>query len=449
MSFQSERTPDSAPYVPFPRSRLLTPDRGSRPRNALNQLVALTAVFGIGAGGWGLWLEVSDLRDRAASRERISEACGGLVDPDKVLDLNGGTHRARAGTDTDDSFTVGSLPGACVIYRVDEPGTSYGHFVLTVYTNPSDRYANIVSGWTRDPFDERIRETDGDLTREADEAPDHPVEDAEPDEGALGHYDDNSATVKALCTTADGTGKGHATSVNVMAEGYYDDITFQDRQALIELAHDAAFKAAHELGCTAEKPVPVSFPRLYVPHPRLVDSAKARGTCRWFRDFAAREGRGRLPDRALDAPVGERSFTEKCLLAVSEKQVRSVLPGLTEDEHHGAKLRDVLRVAPWWMESASAFGDEAREVVSEDGLGDDQTPVRPGTAGHDRAAGVWWASSTCGGEPALHTLSVDYPYDEIVEQRLKALFHAYVDDITARRNCTDVKYPKPSAFRAD
>lgn len=425
----------------------LTPDRGSRPRNAFNQLVAVTAVLGIGAGGWGLWLEAQEYRDRQASRERITEACAGLVDPDRVLGLGGGTARARAGSATDDSFTLGSLPGegGCTIYRVGRPGTSYGHFGLTVYTNPSDKYANLVGD--EDPFDDQYDERVDDVTRVADESPDYPLGLSQEDDGGLGSYDEDSASVKVTCKT-DKTGKTGAagiTSVDVTAGAAYDDdVTFQDRRTLIQLAVDAAYKAAKHVHCTPEAKAPDFFDRLYIPDAKLVKATSANGTCRWYARFLAREGTGRLPERALPAPIGAHSAKESCLLAASPAQVRRVWPELPRDD--GRQISAVLGHSPWYLETRSFIGDEAHEVVAEF-FSVDQTPLRSGTAGSQ--AGVWWAASTCAGRPALHTLSVPYSYEDVIRPRLRSLFKAYVDDIAARRHCTDIKFPAASAFTAD
>ena len=91
-------------------------------------------------------------------------------------------------------------------------------------------------------------------------------------------------------------------------------------------------------------------------------------------------------------------------------------------------------------------GDEAREVAT-DHVGRNQVSLSPGTAGYDRRDNVWWASSTCAGQPAVHTLSIDYPYNKVVRKRLQALFEAYVTDVTARRDCTGLKFPAGATFQ--
>ncbi|AVH57842.1 MULTISPECIES: hypothetical protein, partial [Streptomyces] len=403
-------------------------------------------MLGLGAGGWGLWLETEEHLDRAASRERITRACDGLVDPDKVLGLNGGAVRARPGSGDEDGMSdldapeaLATLPTECEIYRVGDPGTSYNHFLLSVWQNPSDDLANLVSGWD-DPFWTRMYERADDLTLVADDAAPHPLGD-----GRLGSYYDHSVIVKAVCTDAE----GDTTSVNAQTVAkYFEDteVTDADRRTLAELARTAAERAAAKLGCTTTLPVPQE--ELPTPRKRVADAESAGGSCGWYAELIKADGRGRLPDRALAAPVGAHSHEESCLLAMSEKGVRALWPDLTEDEVHSAELRDVLHVAPWWLRTTSYFGDEAAEVKAES-HGTGQTALTPGTAGRSRDANVWWASSTCAGQPALHTLSIDYPYDDIVKERLQSLFKAYVADVAARRDCTDVKFPATSTFRAD
>ncbi|MGW1001394.1 hypothetical protein [Streptomyces sp. NPDC002520] len=431
--------------MPLPRSRWLTPDRGSRRRNVVNQLVATTGVFGILAGGWGLWLETRDRLDRAESRDRITKACEGLVDPDLVLGLGGGTLRATAGSGEDDSMydldspnALVSTPTDCVIYRVGKPGTTYDHFLLSVWVNPNDRRAQLVSGWD-DPFQNWERDPDGDITREADAAIPYPL-----GVGRLGVYDDNAAVVKARCTNK----LGETTSVNTMTVAKYfedDPVTDTDRGTLAELARTAAGRAAKKLGCKATLPaVPAELP---TPSKRLVNAESAGGTCGWYADFIAAEGRGRFPDRALAAPAAHAQ-EESCLLGMSDKEVRRLWPSLSKDEVSSDSLDDVLHVAPFWLRTESYFGDEAGEV-EPDHFGGGQTKLRPGTAGRDGDEFVWWASSTCEGRPAVHTLSIDYPYNRVVQKRLRALLQAYVHDVATRRHCTHLKFPSASDFAAE
>ncbi|WP_326698851.1 hypothetical protein OG909_16985 [Streptomyces sp. NBC_01754] len=65
------------------------PGRGPR-RELANKLLCVLAVAGTGLSLWAFTLEFTDHRDRAESRTHITEACGGLVDPDRILGLDGG-----------------------------------------------------------------------------------------------------------------------------------------------------------------------------------------------------------------------------------------------------------------------------------------------------------------------------------------------------------------------
>ncbi|WP_327324612.1 hypothetical protein OG735_20385 [Streptomyces sp. NBC_01210] len=431
---------DPGSHIAFPdRPPRMFPDRGSRRRNAVNRLLCALAVAGIGGACWGFWLEYDEHRDVAASREKIVSACGGLVAPDAVLRLNGGIYRVKPSSDADDTIDSEQQTGSCVIYRVGEPGTTYAHFALTVVPQPSDGYANIVSGSSKNPFDRRDRPRDEALVARADEALPHPLGD-----GRLGHYDDSTATAKAVCANPART-KGRITSVKALAVAQYEedaDVTAADLRALAGIARHAADRAADRLGCEAALPeVPK---RLAAAEVRLGRAESASGTCGWYARFTAK-GRGELPDRALDAPAGSASWQEACLLAVSADETRRIWPHHADGVLKDQRLSDALRFAGWWVRTQSFFGDEAAEVVAE-GFGGDQVKVAPGTAGRGRGTRVWWASSVCEGRPAVHTMTLGNVYDRVVQGRLSGLLRAYVDDVAARRGCTDVKFPEPADF---
>ncbi|WP_406164446.1 hypothetical protein [Streptomyces sp. NBC_00996] len=115
------------------------------------------------------------------------------------------------------------------------------------------------------------------MTRVADEVPEYPLGYADGDDGRFGYYDDDSVAFKAVCEA----GKGATTSVNAVATADYDHVTFQDRATLIELARDAAYKTADNIGCTPAAPAPSPLIRLYIPDAHLVKatSAETDGTC--------------------------------------------------------------------------------------------------------------------------------------------------------------------------
>ncbi len=96
---------------------------------------------------------------------------------------------------------------------------------------------------------------------------------------------------------------------------------------------------------------------------------------------------------------------------------------------------------------AGPVAEDLRLTATDDG--EPVEPATPGKAGRSATDPVWWASSVCDGRPQIHTMTLARGYAELVEPRTEALFRAYVDDVTARRGCTDVVLPDHSTFRAD
>ncbi|WP_327116435.1 hypothetical protein OG206_15650 [Streptomyces sp. NBC_01341] len=399
-----------------------------RLRGALNTAFVLVAVAGIGLSVWALVSEVLDLRDRAESRERIAEGCGGLVDPDLVLGLKGGVSRVKL-SDRHHISTARSDSG-CVVYRVGDPGTTYGHVSLDLTLYPANPNADEHQvDPEHEPFDYFTARNRDDVTAAAQYALPHPLGD-----GGLGEYDAGTVTVRALC--ADG---GGISSVRAEATALYDGpVTSGDRRDLTALARQAAQRAAAEKGCRTELPaVPMAFPE---PRTALVPAAEAGGTCAWYGRHSAAHGRGALPDRALAAPAGRASAHDSCLLAMSPEGTARIWPAYEKSHPDGRDLDRVLALRPLWMQMDTLVGDGTRGLRA--GLG--RTPVVPSSAGS--ADGVLWASSVCGGRPALHLMQVSFPYDDIVRDRLEPLFRAYVEDATARRGCTGVTFPAASDF---
>lgn len=154
-----------------------------RLRGALNTAFVLVAVAGIGLSVWALVSEVLDLRDRAESRERIAEGCGGLVDPDLVLGLKGGVSRVKL-SDRHHISTARSDSG-CVVYRVGDPGTTYGHVSLDLTLYPANPNADEHQvDPEHEPFDYFTARNRDDVTAAAQYALPHPLGD-----GGLGEYD--------------------------------------------------------------------------------------------------------------------------------------------------------------------------------------------------------------------------------------------------------------------
>lgn len=404
---------------------------GEPPRRlpkALNALFCLVAVAGIGLSVWAVVTQLSDLRARSESRERIEAGCGGLVDPDLVLGLHGATDRVELA----DRYRIDSTRRVsnCLVYRVGEPGTTYGHFALTLTMYPADPNTDERQvALDDDPFDLRRGGVD-DVSAAADHAVPHPLGD-----GGLGEYESHMVTARALC--ADG---GKISSVEASAIAKYADVaTPEDRRTLAGLARQAVERAAAERGCPSRLPaLPAELPEAGFA---LGPADAAGGTCAWYGRLVAAEGRGSLPDRALAAPAGKASAHDACLLALGEDETRRIWPAYEKTTKRPRDLRIVLANSPLWVKTETVVGDGTRGIRT--GL-QNRTAIRPGTAGTDEFA--WWASSVCDGRPALHLMQVSYPYDRILQDRLESLFRAYVDDATGRRGCTDVVLPGAADF---
>ncbi len=407
------------------------PDQGPWRRRS-NQLLYVLALAGMGASLWAFWLTLEDMGEKADSKDRIAEACAGLVDADAVLSLRGGVVRTQADSGADSGLRIDSLPSACRIYGVSESGRSDGLFSLVVRTTADGRPLHVVGDESRlEPFQNPLgRESDDeDVTRTADHAEPHPLGD-----GAPGDYRDDSVTVRAVCAS------GKPATLSVTARADYEDVSDQDRRTLAEVAHGSAVKAAARLKCDAKvSALPAELP---TPGRELGDPTSAKASCGWYRGYLGRTDRGRLPDRVLEAPLGAKSSTESCLLAVSPTAVGEIADDLKGSDREFAE--PALTHSPWWMRASSFLGTEAESVGHS--LFTDTTFLKPGTAGGDEGAGVWWASSVCDGRPALHALTVSYTYDGVVSGQMAALLRAYVDDVTERRGCTDVVFPPASVF---
>ena len=357
---------------------------------------------GIGGACWGFWLEYDEHRDVAASREKIVSACGGLVEPDAVLRLNGGIYRVKPSSDADDTIDSEQQTGSCVIYRVGEPGTTYAHFALTVVPQPSDGYANIVSGSSKNPFDRRDRPRDEALVARADEALPHPLGD-----GRLGHYDDSTATAKAGCANPART-KGRITSVKALAVAQYEedaDVTAADLRALAGIARHAADRAADRLGCEAALP---EVPKRLAPaEVRLGRAESASGTCGWYARFTAKARRaarpgprcaGRLRELAGSLPAcGQCRRDPQDLAAPRGRRAQGSAP-LRRAAVRGVVGEDAVVLR---RRGGRGRGPGLRRRPGQGGARD---------GGRGRGTRVRWASSVCEGRPAVHTMTLGNVY---------------------------------------
>lgn len=392
------------------------------------------AVGGIGLSLYAGMLTVDDIRDRASSEHDIAAACDHLVSGAQVMDLQGGMVRAKS-SDYDEYRLDARHRSACTIYKVSGSHKTTDLFRLIVASSDDSEPVNVI-GDKGSPF---LTTTDGhqpkdDVTAVADREPEAwPLGD-----GTLGSYMNFRTTIRAEC--GPGSGKAAPRLLNVTAVARYQEVPAEDLLRLAHIARSATQQLTRRIGCRTQLPaLPDRMPA--VPS-KLRPAASATGSCRWADRLVKEQRQGRLPDRALTIPALETNPAEGCLLAVSPGRVRAIADGLDDDQRDYAD--GALTHSPWWLRTASYFDAEA-ESVGYDDFGDDVI-LKPGTAGGKD--GTWWASSICDGKPALHTISTDHIYDDILGHKmLSSLFRAYVDDITTRRGCTHITYPAAKDFR--
>lgn len=405
---------------------------------------------GIGLSLYAGWLTVDDIRDRASSEREISAACDRLVSGAAVMDLQGGMVRATVGDYDEARLDARELSGSCTVYKVPGPGKTKSLFTLVVQGGDTSKPLYWIGDDSRlEPFSASDLGDSGDSGDSGDngDSNDRPdataVADRRPEsrplgDGTLGWYGNWYTTVRAEC--GPGGSPKAPKLLHVTARAEYDDVSAADRGRLARIARSAAEELTDRIGCRTRLP---ALPDQLAPVPSALRPAQnADGSCGWFNRHLKEKGQGRLPDRALAVPTRPSNPVEGCLLAVGPDQVRRAARGLSGDERDYAD--SALTHSPWWLRTVSYFGAEARTVGYED-LGQDKI-IKVGTTGHTR--GAWWASSICGGKPALHTLSSGYTYDDVLgPETLSALFRAYVADIMKQRGCTHVTYPGPKEFR--
>ncbi|MEU8849024.1 hypothetical protein AB0C70_22865 [Streptomyces sp. NPDC048564] len=318
------------------------------------------------------------------------------------------------------------------------PGKSKGLFTLTVRGSSTSEPMNWIGDDSElEPFYGSIGSDsddskNSDFTAVADRRPEpQPLGD-----GVLGWYGNWYTTVRVEC--GPGSSKAAPPLLHVTARADYEDVSSADRQRLARLARSAADR----IGCRTRLPE-LPDDQLAAAPSVLRPARSADGSCRWFAQHINKQGQGKLPDRFLATSARDANPVESCLLAVSPDQVGQVAEGLPFDKRRYA--RSARTHAPLWLRTVSYFGSEARTVGYERLTSEDEI-ITTGTAG--QGGGAWWASSVCDGRPALHTLSSSYLYDSMLSaQTLSSVFHAYVDDITKQRGCTQVEYPAAEDFR--
>lgn len=391
------------------------------------------AVGGIGLSLYAGWLTVDDVRDRASSERDIAAACDHLVSGAQVMDLQGGMVRAESSGYDTYRLDARHLPSACTIYKVSGSHRTNELFRLIVKSSDDSEPVNMVGDKgspfsTFDGYDPK-----DDVTAVADREPEAwPLGD-----GTLGSYTNFRTTIRAEC--GPGSGKAAPRLLNVTAVARYPNVSAQDHAARgphRSLGHAAAHPTDRLPGPTTVPARPDDRGPLEAAPGILGHRLLPLGP--WL---VKEQGQGRLPDRALAIPARAANPVEGCLLAASPSRVRAIA-GLDAEQRDFAE--GGLTHSPWWLRTVSYFDAEA-ESVGYDEVGDDVI-LKPGTAGGKD--GTWWASSICDGKPALHTISTDHIYDDILGHKtLNSLFRAYVDDITTRRGCTHITYPATKDFR--
>ncbi|MFD9305286.1 hypothetical protein ACFWCB_21955 [Streptomyces sp. NPDC060048] len=163
----------------------------------------LVVVAAVGVGGWFLY---DGSRTRADSRARITEACQGLVDPDRVMRL------ARSADEVDAGERGDHL---CVLRRA---GTFEGRKDMQEY------------------FSLTLTGSHGAVTGE----------------GRFDYAGGRSVAVTAKCAEpVEGTG---VTSFRATATSEFERTDFADPGELAALAREAALRAAAKAGCTTDLP---------------------------------------------------------------------------------------------------------------------------------------------------------------------------------------------------
>ncbi|MFF8387356.1 hypothetical protein ACF053_27450 [Streptomyces kanasensis] len=345
------------------------------------------------------------------------------------MDLQGGMVRAK--NSKHDWLSFGAPSSSCSIYREHGPGKATGLFTLELTTSDSSEPLHVIGDASRvEPFFTRGSGRGRDITAAAERRPESwPVGD-----GTLGWYGNWYTIARAEC--GPGSREDAPELLHVKARADYQDVPAEDRDRLTRIARSATAELADRLGCRTRLPALPDAPSAPVPS-ALRPARTAEGTCSWFARHIRERGQGRLPDRALAVPARTANPADGCLLAASPEQVGRIAEGLAGERLESA--RDALTISPWWLRAASYFGAEAGSVGYQV-PGGEVKRIEAGTGGH--TIDIWWASSLCGGKPALHTLSSNYPYGDVVGSRaMSDLFRAYVADTAKRRGCTRVADP--------
>ncbi|MBT2445572.1 hypothetical protein J7F03_00375 [Streptomyces sp. ISL-43] len=180
----------------------MSENRGRR----LGTFGVVVCIAAAGLGGWFLYEWNGTRQDRANSRAEITEACEGLVDPERVMRLGRPADKVDAGERGDH---------LCVLRRAamfEGQEEMYEYFSLTVAGSPG-----AVTG-----------------------------------DGRFDYVGGRSVVVTAKCAEpVEGTG---VTSFRVTATSEFERTDFADPGELAALAREAALRAAAKAGCATGLP---------------------------------------------------------------------------------------------------------------------------------------------------------------------------------------------------
>ncbi|MHC3471133.1 hypothetical protein ACYF6T_20855 [Streptomyces sp. 7R007] len=407
-----------------------------RLRKSVNVLLCLVAVAGSVWSGREIWQVLR-------GRYEIDQACAGLVPPGRVLALSpaGGTISHRLADEGTIELAAG-LPQDCEIFSTEageKSGSRSGE--RWFFTGAVGAVGQGEALHPEDPFD--------DLLDPNGPYGDHTYAPQPLGGGIAGIVTDTGVTVELPCAKGESDGRPvgalWAKATFTEAETPFSDhgqLTAHDRGILADTAVQTANNLAARLGCTERLPdAPEHIPAL-TEGPTPVPAAE--GTCAWYR----RTGLARsslYADQVLESRTDARVWDERCALVLSKGRAAGLYHAHAA-ETHGAGSPD--RPGEYFASFHTYSGEDAKNVELPSLGGDSPVDAEPGRAGRSTDNPIWWASSVCGGKPQVHTLTLSYGYDRIATPAYQRLFRAYVDDVTRRRGCTDVRYPAASTFRA-
>lgn len=386
---------------------------GWPPRYRRTAIVAAVAVL-LGGG----WLGVDTWRGRHA----VNAACADLAPAGDVLDLSvaGG---AISGRDSEEgTIELGAeMPQDCELFSTEAgelTGSSSGErwfFTGQVAIEPND--------WeyeADDSFDDVLRHRG----YGAPHYPEQPL-----GGGISGSVGSSRVRVRMPCPEGRYQGKPIATVIgnavlNVAAEPEYSEdgqANQEDRDALARIAVGMANNLAERVGCADRLPDPPQDIPALTATP--IPAERAAGTCAWYKGVDRSAG---LPGKVVESRADDRAWEERCLLAAEP----AIIDGRQERP---------------WVGLASFFGQPARNTRLE-GIGD-PPPIEAGTAGFEGdGANAFWATSVCGGQPAVHTMTLSHPYTKATAEGSATIFRSYVTALAIRRHCTRLKLPEPDAY---